>query len=158
SFDPLEMTAQHIGVADEGGDEAVVRMAIDLVWPVELADAAVGDHRDAVREAERLALVMGDEDGGYAELALNLLEFDLHRGAQIAVERGERLVQQQHLGTNDEGAGERDALLLAAGELARLAILQARKLDQRKRVAHPPRDLWLGQAAPLEPHPHLGPP
>src|SRR5262249_25765285 len=149
SFDPLEMTAQHIGVADEGGDEAVVRMAIDLVWPVELADAAVGDHRDAVREAERLALVMGDEDGGYAELALNLLEFDLHRGAQIAVERGERLVQQQHLGTDDEGAGEGAAPLAARGRVGGVGdppSAQACPAQARRRPAVRSR-AWRGGAS-----------
>ena len=37
--------------------------------------------------------------------------------AQLQVERAERLVEQQHLGVEDERASERDALLLAAREL-----------------------------------------
>src|SRR5204862_1904992 len=128
----------------EGRDEAIERMTIDLVWGVELTYAAVGHHGDAVGQAQRLALVVGHEDGGHAELALNLLELDLHRRAQIPIERGERLVQQQYLGPDDKRTGERHALLLPAGQLARLAILQASKLDEGKRLAHPVRDFCLG--------------
>jgi hypothetical protein len=94
---------------------------------------------------------VGHEDGGHAELALNLLELDLHRRAQIPIERRERLIQQQYLGPDDKRAGERHALLLPAGQLARLAILQASKLDEGKRLAHPTRDLCLGDAAHFQP-------
>jgi hypothetical protein len=45
--------------------------------------------------------------------------------AQLQVERAERLVEEQHRGVVDERAGQRDALLLAAGELARAGALAA---------------------------------
>jgi hypothetical protein len=41
--------------------------------------------------------------------------------AHARVERGEGLVEQQQVGARRERAGERDALLLAAGELVRPA-------------------------------------
>ena len=141
---------QHVDVADERRDEAIDRPAIDFVRSAELADAALRKHGDPVGQAERLALVVGDEDGRHAELALNLLDLDLHRRSQVPVERRERLVEQQHLGANDERARQRDALLLSAGELARLAILQALELDERERLGDPARDLGLGDAAHLE--------
>ena len=40
--------------------------------------------------------------------------------AKLQVERGERLVKKEHLRTVDEGARNRDALLLTAGELVRV--------------------------------------
>ena len=49
------------------------------------------------------------------------LSCDLHLLAQLLVERAERLVEQQHLGLEGQGAGERDALALAARELRRAA-------------------------------------
>ena len=52
------------------------------------------------------------------------LQLELHLLAQLQVERAERLVEKQHLRLVDERARERDALLLAAGELARLPLLQ----------------------------------
>jgi len=72
-------------------------------------------HDDDVGHGQSLALVVGDEDGGDAGLALDLLQFDPHLVAQVRVEGGERLVEQQHVGLDDNGAGQRDALLLAAG-------------------------------------------
>jgi hypothetical protein len=52
------------------------------------------------------------------EVALDALQLDPHVLAQVGVERRERLVEQQHVGLDHDGAGERDALLLAAGQLA----------------------------------------
>ena len=52
------------------------------------------------------------------------LQLELHLLAQLQVERAERLVEQQHARAVDERARERDALLLAARELARLAAAE----------------------------------
>ncbi len=45
------------------------------------------------------------------------LQLDLEILAQARVEGAQRLVEQEHPRPQDERAGERDALLLAAGEL-----------------------------------------
>ena len=45
---------------------------------------------------------------------MDALDLDLHLLAQVLVERAQRLVEQQHVGIEDEAAGERHALLLAA--------------------------------------------
>ena len=52
---------------------------------------------------------------------MDALDFDLHLLAQLLVERAERLVHQQQARRRNQGARHRDALLLAAGELARIA-------------------------------------
>ena len=93
---------------------------------------------------------MGDEDGGDADAALNLPQLDLHFLAQPAVERAEGLVEQQHLGLGDQSAGQGNALLLAARQLARLALLEPRQPDQGQHVAHPPGDLARRRAAHRE--------
>jgi len=48
---------------------------------------AVVHHRDPVRHGQRLLLVVGDVDQGDGDLALQLLELELHRLAQALVER-----------------------------------------------------------------------
>ena len=53
--------------------------------------------------------------------------------AQLGVEIGERLVEKEHLRLDDERAGERHALLLAAGELARVAAAERGEVDERQR-------------------------
>ena len=66
---------------------------------------------------------MRHEDQGDAEPLLQLLQLELHLLAQLAVERAQRLVAQQHARLDHERAGERHALLLAARELAGPALL-----------------------------------
>ncbi|MCY1232780.1 hypothetical protein D9M72_452940 [compost metagenome] len=100
-------------------------MVVDGARRIELLDAATGEHGDAIRHRQRFLLVVGDEDEGDAELVLQRLQFDLHRLTQVLVERRQRFVEQQEFRPGDDGAGQRHALLLAAGELARPAAFHA---------------------------------
>ena len=59
----------------------------------------------------------------------------LELAAGLLVDGGERLVQQQHVGVDRERAGEADALAHAAGELVRIALLEAGEADLRDVVA-----------------------
>ena len=72
---------------------------------------------------------MGDVHGRDAELLLDALDGVAHFHAQLRVQVGQRLVHQQHLRLDDDGAGERHALLLAAGEVGRHAVLEMIDLD-----------------------------
>ena len=74
---------------------------------------------------------MGDEHEGDTGLALQAFELGAHFLAEFQIKRRERLIEQQHLGARGHGAGERDALLLAAGELRRLAV------DELAQLHHP---------------------
>ena len=65
-------------------------------------------------------------------------ELVLHALAQLLVERAERLVEQDQLGLEDERARQRDALLLAAGELRRPALAEPAELDHVERGFDPP--------------------
>ena len=65
------------------------------------------------------------------------------------VERRERLVEEEHLRLGHEGAGDRDALLLAAGELARPAAGMLDEPDAAERVPDPVAA--LGGGAVVEP-------
>ena len=88
----------------------------------------------SIGHGQRLLLVVGDDHEGDADLVLQAHQLELHLLAQLLVERRERLVEQQHLGPLDQGAGQRDALALAAGELLGLARLQAVKADHGERI------------------------
>ena len=65
---------------------------------------------------------------------LQLDELLLHLAADQRVERGERLVHEQHVGVGGEGAGEADALLHAAGQLARAACRPSPSRPTRSRT------------------------
>ena len=113
---PRPRPAKKLDLADEIGDEAVGRRVIDLAGAADLHDAAAAHDADGVAHRQRLFLVVGDQDEGDADLALQVLQLDLHVAAQLAVERGQRLVEQQHGRPVDQRARQRHALLLAAGQ------------------------------------------
>ena len=68
---------------------------------------------------------MGDDHEGDADVLLQAHQLELHLLAQLLVERREGLVQQQHLGTLDQGTRERDPLALATRKLIGRALVQA---------------------------------
>ena len=102
------------------------------------------DHGDPVAHRERLFLVVGHVHERDADLRLQLLQLHLQLAPQLGVEGAERLVEQQHRGLEHQGAGQGDALLLPAGELAGLARRVARQLHELQRLADAPPDLGLG--------------
>ena len=80
---------------------------------------------------------MGDDDEGDAGAVLDAGELELGVLAQLLVERGERLVEEQQLRRLGERAGEGDALALAAGDLVRLAAAEAAELHEVEHLADP---------------------
>ena len=92
----------------------------------ELAELAVDDDPDQVGERRRVLVVVGHEQRGQPELAEELLELATHRDLRVRVERRERLVEQQDARVARERPGERDALPLAARQLARPRLRKMR--------------------------------
>ena len=86
---------------------------------------------------------MRDVDERDADLALDPLQLGLHRLPELEVERAERLVEQQRPRVVDQGARQSDALLLAAGHLARPAPLTAGEVDELEHLADALVDLAL---------------
>ena len=97
---------------------------IELGWRRVLLDPAVAQQHDLVGHAHRLGLVVRDVEHRDAETPLQREDLAPHLGAKLGVEIGERLVHQAHRRFRDDGAAERHALLLAAGELAGPAVEQ----------------------------------
>ena len=81
---------------------------------------------DAVGDRHRLFLVVRDIERGDAERLLQLADFAAHADPQTRIEIAERLVEQQHLRADHQGAGDGDALQLAARQLVRPALAVAR--------------------------------
>jgi hypothetical protein len=59
-----------------------------------------------------------------------------HLHAQLGVEVGERLVEQEDLRVAHDGAAHRDALPLPARELARVAVSSASRPEDLRRPLH----------------------
>ena len=84
---------------------------------------------DAVGHRHRLDLVVGDIDRGGLELLMQRLDLGAHVDAQLGVEVGKRLVEQEHLRIAHDGAAHGDALALAAGKLARQPLEESVKAE-----------------------------
>ena len=109
----------------------------------DLLDFAGHEHRHAIGQRHGLFLVVRDVDGRDAERALQLLQLGARFHAQLGVEIGERLVEQEQARLANDGARQRTALLLAARQLAGLAVEQMVDLDLARGFLH--RGLDLGR-------------
>ena len=108
--------------ADEAGDKAVDRGVVEFKRLAHLLHQSILHHHDAIAQRHGLDLVVGDVDGRGVEPIVQLLQLDAHLHAKLCVQIGERLVEQEDLRLADDGAAERHALALPAGQLARLAL------------------------------------
>ena len=77
-------------------------------------------------------------------------ELGAHRGAQLGVEVGERLVHEEHLGLLHHGARQGHALALAARELRRLAVQVLGEPHDARELVDAALALLLGHAGVLE--------
>ena len=85
-----------------------------------------------------------------AQRLLDAADLRAHGHAQLRVEVGQRLVEQQHARLHDHRAGQRHALLLAAGELVGHAGFHAGQLHQLEDPGNALIHLLLGHLAQLQ--------
>jgi hypothetical protein len=78
-----------------------------------------------------------------------------HLHAELRVQVRERLVEQEHLRVAHDGAAHRDALALAAGELARVALEELGEAQDLGGAADPLLDDVLGRLRELEGERHV---
>ena len=121
--------------ADELRDEQVVGTVVELERRADLLDAAVVHDDDAVGHGHRLDLVVRHVHGRRLQPLVQRLDLGAHRDAQLGVEVGQRLVEQEHLRVAHDGAAHRHALALAARQLARKALEVGLEVEDLRRVA-----------------------
>ena len=88
---------------------------------------------------------MGDIDEGDAHGLLDALKFVLHVFAPPHIQRPQRLIQQQHLGTVHQGAGNGHPLLLSTGQGRHRALLKPLQVDDIQHLHDPLLDLLLSE-------------
>jgi hypothetical protein len=112
---------EKVGRAKEPRNEWCLGALVDVHRRPHLKYAAGRHHCDLIGHSERFFLIVCHEDRSHSGLPLECAQFTAELISQVAIEVGERLVQQQHVRFDDECAGQGDALLLPAGERARLS-------------------------------------
>src|SRR5262249_59975012 len=90
---------KHVRRANEVGDELRPWALVDVGGRLDLDDLAVIENGDAIGHRKRLALIVSYEHEGDAKFFLQCLQLLLHLLSEFEIERAERLVEEQHLGT-----------------------------------------------------------
>ena len=119
---------------------AVAGWSIDLARRADLLDAALVHHHHPVGHFERFFLVVGDEDRGHVDFGMQRAQPLPQFLAHLGVERAERLVEQQDARLDRQRPCQRNALALAAGQLARIAIGKPVELHQIQQFLDPGAD------------------
>ena len=143
----LDVELEHVAIAHEARDVQIRGLRVHFLRRGDLLHDAVLHHDDAVGQRQRLVLVVRHVDRRAAELAVDAADLGARLDAQLGVEVRQRLVHQDQRRLDDDRARDRDALLLAAGELAGQLVLLADQLHELQRV----RDAWRRSSAPATP-------
>ena len=138
---PASLIRKDVHGPEESHDERRRRMLDHFVDSAVLLDDAVVDDDDAVGELDGLFLIVRHEDAGQMNLVVEPAQPPPQLAPDVGVERAERLVEEEDLGFDGEGAGQRDALPLAARELRRQPIGQKVELYQAEQIAYLAIDL-----------------
>jgi len=111
-----------VQVREGARGEDILGRAVEVKRIAGLYDTPCPHQRHAVAHAHRLLGVVGNDDRGGTRLMQDGERLLAHFFAKSRVETRERLVHQKHARAGRDGAGERHALLLAAGEDMRIFI------------------------------------
>ena len=141
--------------ADESCDEQRRRPIIEVERRPDLLNDAVAHDDDAIGHRHRLDLVVRHVDRRCLQPLVQLLDLGAHLHAQLGVEIRKRLVEEEHLRIAHDRPPHRDALTLAAGELARITRQVGRNVQDFRGAPHPGLDLRLGRAPQLQPEAHV---
>ena len=146
----LERDDVHGRRADEAGGEDRRRAPVKVRRRGVLLDAPVPHQDDLVGHGHGLDLVVGDVEHRDAEPLLQRPDLAAHLHAKLRVEVRQGLVHQADRRPGDDGAPQRDALLLAARELRRLAVEKRLEPEEARGVSEPRLALRRRLVAHLE--------
>ena len=155
ALDELRVEEVHLRAADEGANEQVGRVIVQVLRGIDLLDEAVLHNDDAGAHGHGLGLVMGNIDEGRLQALMQLGDLGAHLHAELRVQVGERFVHQEDLRIADDRAAQRDALTLAAGERLRLAVEELLDAQNLRGLANELIDLVLRLLAQLQAEGHV---
>ena len=128
-----EFDKVHRRRAQEGGNEGIGRIVIDVSGCADLVHDTFIQNHDAVAHGHGFHLIVRDVDGGRTYAAVELLELLASRGSELGVEVGERFIEKKDGRFTHNGARQCDPLTLASREFARLAFEERANAKKRCR-------------------------
>ena len=144
------VAGDQVGAAQEAGDEGGARSGVDAFGRAVLLDASVAHHDQPVGEGHRFLLVVRDQEGRGPDALEDLAHLEPGALPQGGVQAGEGFVQQDQLRARRECSGQGHALLLAAGELVRQAVLEEGQAHEAQHLPGPFEPFLAGQGPEAE--------
>ena len=129
---------RHRDGRQKGLGVGVKRLVVQSAAVCNLYDFSQIHHDDAVGHVLHHAQVMGNEQIGQIQFFLDVLHQVQHLGLNGHVQSGHRLVTDQHLRHDLQGAGDTKPLPLSAGELVGIAHqVVGLDVDHLQHLTHP---------------------
>ncbi len=94
----VAMGRKEVGGTQKACREAMPGGAVKLVGRADFEEFAVVDDADTVRQLEGFFLIVGDEDGGEFEPALDLAQGAAELAADFDIQRAKRLIEERTAG------------------------------------------------------------
>ena len=132
------LEAHKIGHKDGPG------VAVDQFGGVVLLNLALIHDGHLVGDGEAFLLVVGNEDGGNAELLLHALNLGPHLNTELSIEIGEGFVQEEQLRRDNQSPGQSDPLPLTTAQVLRFSIPQRKKVDCLEHIQNLLLNLFRG--------------
>ena len=137
----------HGGRADEARGKGGSGRGVHIARRRALLHTPLVQQHHLVSHAHGLGLVVRHVHHGEAQALLQLAQLGAHLLAQLRIQVGQRLVHQAHAGLGHQGAAQRHALLLPAGQLCGPTLQQRGQAEQLGGLRHALRGLGLGHLA-----------
>lgn len=112
------MSVQQGAPPDEFSHEAGCWSIVDIFWATDLLDRALVHDHNPIRQCEGLVLIVSDKERRHFEAADQRMEVFAKSHAQLRIQVREGLIEEQHFWLQRKRSRQRNALLLAARELA----------------------------------------
>src|SRR5690349_20355540 len=103
-----------------------------FLWRSGGNDAARCKQNDARSKEKSFAKIVSDKNDRFAKTMDEGAEFALKLGASVGIERSERFVPQENRRIGRERAGDTDALVLASGKFAGVAMREFARIESDK--------------------------
>jgi len=123
---------------------------INFLRGADLRNDALIHNDDLIRQGHGLRLIVGDINGGDADLLLDAADLSTHGNTQLGIQVGEGFIKEQDTGLHHQSTGQGHTLLLAAGKLVGHAAFHAGELHQIEDAHDFFTDLLLGEVAQLK--------
>ena len=119
-------------------DRVAAQLALELLWGAPGDDRAAIDDRQMGRELVCLLEVVGRQQDGLAVLTGERRDLVPHRGADLGIEPGRRLVEKQHRWVVDQRHCDVEPALHPARVAARDPVGRIREPEPLQQLRHPP--------------------